>query len=88
MAELKRRMGAAEFRRWLQFHRESPIGDDRCHDLPGAMVRQTLAAIHRDPKTPAPSLDDFLPDWTQQEIDMDTQLLKMAYAQRGAAHGG
>lgn len=72
-AELGRDMTLREFMQWVAWDTVDPIGDERCHDLPGAMQRQVAmaaAGMKNVPKieellpfrdrSSMPTVDDFL----------------------------
>lgn len=70
VAELKTRMGHAEFVEWQTFYQVEPFGHARS-DIQTALLASLLANAHRDTKKrPKPyGLRDFTPDYWQQRVD-------------------
>lgn len=53
-------MSYREFTQWAAWNAHSPIGDERCHDLGPALIRQMHAQMNSKRGSKFP-LEDFLP---------------------------
>jgi hypothetical protein len=70
VAELEASMSLEEFMDWLAWDSVSPIGDERCFDLPGAMQRQVQIALARSKRPP--DLDSLLPFRQQKPVTLES----------------
>jgi hypothetical protein len=80
-------MSNREFMQWACFHSISPIDDERCFDLPAAMIRQTIFGAHAGKDQSVPPLSDFLP-FAQKptaQTDVDAALIAWAKANEAKA---
>lgn len=72
-------MSYREFTQWAVWNSQSPIGDERCHDLGPAMLRQMTAQINSKPGKKF-VLEDFLPFAVRAKPANDVEAALMAWA--------
>jgi hypothetical protein len=77
VAELKARMGHAEFMEWRAYYSIEPFGHAR-GDLQTGLLASLLANAHRDTKKrpKAYTIKDFLPDYWQQFVEDRSALIR------------
>ena len=63
-------MSSRQFEEWATLYSQEPWGDWRA-DLRAGIVASTLANIHRKPKAPAFTPQDFMPFAPKQAIQGD-----------------
>lgn len=76
VAELKARLGHAEFTEWQAFYAIEPFGHARS-DIQTALLASLVANAHRDTKKrPRPyGIRDFIPEyWQQRAEDKSAQI--------------
>lgn len=83
MAELQRRISAAEYYEWAAFAQLEPFGEERA-DLRAAIVACTVANAFRGKNQKAAQPADFMPDFEpkrrQTQADMAAVMKQFALA--------
>jgi len=92
-------MNAREFNEWMAYYALEPWGV-LAGDVRAAIVAQTVAAVHSDPKAKTLKLEAFMPTWSREMLDAPDgdnegeapdepwKQWKDAFALLAKAHGG